>query len=186
MLSSEKKLTLADAAKEAPDPASPNRGLTLDEIAAAVAAERARVETELVAAILSDPARGVALAEQNGIAAEVFEQEDLQTIFLAAVVKRLRGQLGNGRRNDQLAVMRLASLALCGGRMWDPAGPIALGPLWNNESLVLLATREPSPASVPMRARRLIDVHRRCRDARDHLSYARQRLLGALNESIAI
>jgi hypothetical protein len=136
--------------------------------AAALWDARAAVELELVSAILSDPARGMAYATDTGLSPHHFAAEDAQLIYCACEV---------GPRWDVGAVLRLARLALWDGSYWDSHAPShTRGPLWSDASLANLATSYPGPGMVPHLARQLIDLYQRLHIAQACLRRARRLL----------
>lgn len=146
---------------------------------------RARLELDLVGAVVSDPAAGVPNAREAGVSAASFESEDLRLVFAAAEVlydNRLldgrpdaTGQI-HGTDADRLRCYDLAKRAIRAEGWWnDNAIAASRGPDWSDASLSGLFDSFPAVAAVVCvrlygsRLARLAGVGR---DARDHLRYA--------------
>jgi hypothetical protein len=111
------------------------------------------VELELVASVLSDPNRGVALAARETITCGLFDCDDVRLIFAAALVACDRGKL---------AILRLARLALRREGWWDAnARAFERNGRWSDTSLANLACAHPCPAMTITLARELLDLCKR-------------------------
>lgn len=145
----------------------------LDTLASAVAAERAHIETELVASILSQPAKGVLTAQQAGIDCDLFDQDDLRAMFIAADYGRDQGVLG---------VLRFARFLLRHLGLWDEGDTrcFTRGMRWGNESLAAFAESYPGTSAVGHFAMRLRRIDACQREATD----CYRRMVGLLDGTI--
>lgn len=124
------------------------------------AAARYALEYRLLGSILCDPLAGLKLADGVSVDAGTFQEPDLQAIYLAAVVKRMRGELTGERFADRLAVALLAREAV--GR-WAR---------WTDDNIDDLFHSEFSTLFVPIHAGRLEGFAGQQREAVEHLRYA--------------
>lgn len=145
----------------------------IDELACALAVQRAVVEVELIGAILSIPARGVALAIEAGVSVGLFEQDDLRAIFVAVVRARDRPKV-------EAVILAKGLLVFMG--LWDRSDHrrFGRGMRWCDEALAAIACSFPGPAAVPSLARKLKWLDARQRQAR--ASY--RRMIELLNGSV--
>lgn len=131
----------------------------IDRLACELAEQRARVETELMGAIFSDPARGIEAAERAGITRDSFHHDDLRLIFIA--VDFLRAF-------DKPLIVRVTGKFLASEGYWDETDrrSFARSMIWNPASLDSLANSYPGPVAVAMLARQLHRLDWRQREAR--------------------
>lgn len=129
---------------------------------------RCRLELAVLAAVLCDPAAGVAHARAVGVGEEVFDQDDTRCIFLAC----------EGRANTADAVAA-ARMRLIAERLWDPQSPRQCrGAKWSLPSLAALACQfHGGPCviqrrEIESRGRELLAAHAELRDAAAHLERA--------------
>lgn len=143
----------------------------IDRLAIVAAQQIDASALELLGAVVSDPSRGVPIAESAGIDQFCFE-DDFRIIWIVADV---------GRGLDAEAWLSLARNALRKNLFWDDAGSLARwGSMqWNDATLAKLATWYPYlEANIRFRARKLIELLKTRRDAAEHLERARRLLAG--------
>lgn len=121
---------------------------------------RYALEYRLLGSILCDPILGLRRADAAGVDASTFTADDLQAIYLAAVVKRAGGKLTGDRDADRLAVAVLARRVV---GQWAR---------WSNEVLCELFESEFTTAFVPVHADRLGAFAGGQREVVEHLRYA--------------
>lgn len=145
----------------------------IGHLACALAAERVRVEVELIGSILSDPARGTVEADRAGVWLGLFSQDDLRAMYLT--VDELRGR-------DKRAIVRAIAGVLDALHCWDATDGrgFSRAMIWCPESLASLACSHPGPAMVSVLARQLRGIDSRQREAR----HCYCRLLGLLEGTI--
>ncbi len=119
---------------------------------------RFAAELDLVGSIITDPGRGVPVAETVGVVPALFGEMDLRLIYCACDVLR---------DAPLIEVLKLARRALQAEGFWNPDGradytncPCS----WSNESLCGLAGSWPlSIAAIRWNAFRLVDLDQRQR-----------------------
>jgi hypothetical protein len=131
----------------------------IDVLACALAERRATVEVELIGCVLSDPARGIAFAEQAGVELKSFEQDDLSAIF---------GVIQRARDRPMADILWEARCRLHDLGFWDESETrrFTRGMRWGDRSLVALACSFPGPAATTSYARKLRKLIARQRQAR--------------------
>lgn len=160
-------------------------GSDFSEVWLRTAGERADLEYRLLGSILRDPLIGLAMADDCGVDAQWFSETDLQTVYLAAVVRRQLGRLIGERYADQLSIALLARDSFQTDGLWEePSSGRMRGPVWSNESLDLLFYSEFTALLVPAHAGRLDELITRQREATAHLRYA-WKLLNVGTEAVA-
>jgi hypothetical protein len=145
----------------------------IDVLACELAEQRATVEVELIGCVLSDPVRGIAFAEQAGVDAESFDQDDLSAIF---------GVIQRARDRPMADILWEARCRLHDLGFWDQSETrlFTRGMRWGYRSLVALACSFPGPAATISRARKLGKLIARQQQARK--SY--RRMVGLLEGTI--
>jgi hypothetical protein len=133
---------------------------------------QARLERELISALLADPAAARRLLPRLNLVADDFSQPDLKLMFLAVEVAGHRGKL---------TCLRLIRRALQAENLWDDSLPACSSALhWSNRSLCEIACSFPSSSLVPMLAGRLRKTIGHLRRARRHWRGMQKHLQQAL------
>lgn len=134
----------------------------IDDLAVKLSERRAEVEREVLAMILADHQRLLAITDEAGLCQHDFSEADHRAIYIAIVV---------GRECALNGVLSLAAAALRRWHMWNdrqPAG--SRGLIWSWPMLVELAGEQPGNATIlNATIRRLRRIDDRQRLARKHL-----------------
>jgi hypothetical protein len=131
----------------------------IDALACELAEVRAKIEEQLIGGILSVPAMGVVRAEQSGVDAAMFDQDDLRAMFVAIV---------HARDRPKPAVICLVKALMMHMGFWDSTDTVGSnrGMKWGDRSLNALADSYPGPVVVSHFARKLKAIDARQRQAR--------------------
>jgi len=160
---------------------------TFGELAAAFEEWRWRSEVALVAGVVADPRRGLAVAEAAGSGPWAFEQEDLRLIYCAAAVLRSERRLCGPSFEDKVKVFRLGKLALRREGWWDKDGPLSFSCRWNDQTLARLFFCVPySNAFVHAAASMVLELRRREAEAEEHLRAAWGAMWEGVEQAVAI
>lgn len=153
----------------------------LDVLAMQLYGDWHRAGVELLGAVLADPARGVAIAEDVGVNQHTFPGDDLKRIWLAADVARDEGQG---------AVLRLAETVLREIHCWDdanPAGNFEISSRWSRATLFALASSYYHNEPIIRRlSRKLVDLDERELHARRLLDVLKKLLSGEFEDNATV
>lgn len=153
-----------------------------DDFATALAVKWTADGREFLGATFADPATHVPLAESLGVTGAALADRDQMLIWLALDV---------GRAHAVTTIRNVARRALQAEGFWDRRGAIAFGPLWNDESLALLADSYPAGVNLTTEAVRyyasgLVASSRRWAMAEDLLRQFRELLSGETETSMIV